>query len=1143
MNDILELFKKDVTVDDIIKNVKINNFSYLVNNISINAGYLLTSLIFKNTDQFIFYIAPNLFKANHAYDMFCHILGYENVNLYVVDELMSSELVAVSSDLKEERLNTIKSIYTNSKKIIVTHPQAILKPLLKKEKIFNSIIKLKVNEDIDIKELVDSLIKMGYKKRPTTESVGDFSIRGEVIDIYSNFYQDPIRINLFDTEIELIKFFDSETQRSHKKISEAIIFPINEIVYSEDEKDEFLNKIKSLGNELPNFMLRDLEDFTNYENLERINKYIKYLEPNPVTLLDYLDEKIVVYQDIKQIKDNYASLLTDLENYISSLNKPKDLDLFFFFDFHNLFYGVNQKIFFQELVKTIDYEITNVFNFASYPLVEYQNDIKNLVFDLKANKDKTFIFAFKDKNKIGLIKEILTQNQLQVYEINSFEEVKEKKINVIEVKNAVSLGLANTNLEVLTEKEVFKNVKLTKAKFRTLQNSKPISAKDELKVGDYVVHYDYGIAIYKGIKTVELKDVKNDYILLQFANIELYIPVEKINLLEKYQGTEGTVTKLTNVGKGEWDKKKQKIKEKLESIAADLIKVQAAREKLHGFKYSKDGEFQKMFETDFEHEETVDQLKAVAEIKKDMEEGKIIDRLICGDVGYGKTEVAMRIAFKTVLDKKQVAYLAPTTILTNQHYNNFKNRFEKYGIRVELLNRLVPSKKQKEIIDGIKTGEVDIVIGTHRILSDDVKFKDLGLLVVDEEQRFGVVHKEKIKQLKQNVNVLTLTATPIPRTLQMSIMGVRQLSLIETPPKDRYPVQTYVLEENDAIIKEAIYRELARGGQVFYLHNRIDDLDELHRKIQRLVPEARIIVAHGQMNKIELEESIQAFIDGEYNVLLCTTIIETGIDIPNTNTLIIDNADHLGLAQIYQIRGRVGRSDRIAYAYLLYAEDKVLTDEAMKRLNAIKEFTKLGSGYKIALRDLAIRGAGDILGREQSGFVDAIGLDMYMKMLSEAILKVQGIEEEKEEENVRIDISKHVSDDYVSDDDIKILIHKEINKIKTKEQKQKVISEFTDRFGKLTDEILLYIEERYLQALLKKFKITNVMETNNLVMAIIPKDVSSKLDTEKLFVSATKISQKIDFEYKSGQIIIKIKKEPKDKSWVYLLSSLLEVQI
>ncbi|MCK9471356.1 MAG: transcription-repair coupling factor [Bacilli bacterium] len=1141
MNDILELFVEDEVVESFEKGIEVNNFSYLVNNLSVNHGYLLTSLAFKKTNKFIIYLASNLYKANHSYDMFCNLVGYENVNLYVVDELVSSELIAVSSDLKNERLDTFKSIFDNTPKIIITHPQALLRPLINKEDYFGSIINIKVNDDLNVDEFINNLIKLGYKKRPTTELPGEFSVRGEIIDVFSNYYDEPIRINLFDIEVETIKTFDPQTQRSNKKIDSAIIFPINELIYDENKKNEVIKKIRSVSAEIPNFVQRDLLDFENYENLERITKYIKYIDSNPATLLDYIEDKIVFYNEFSQLKDNYNNLILDLDNYIGTLNKPAKLDLFFFFDFYNILHNVNNKVFTSFAKQSLNnIKLDKIYSLGGYGVIDYQNDIKNLIADLKANKNKTFVFAFREEERLNLLREILADGGLEVNFITSYKQIKKKSINLIKVVNPISYGFIHSNFEVLTEREIFKSIKIPKAKFRTSMQTKPVSSKDELQRGDYVVHYDYGIAIYLGIKTVELKDIKNDYILLKFENIELYIPVEKINLIEKYQGTEGTVPKLTNIGKGEWDKKKKRIKEKLETIAADLIKIQASREQNRGVKYPKDNDYQKLFEDDFIYEETKDQIKAIEEIKKDMEDGKIIDRLICGDVGYGKTEIAMRIAFKTVFENKQVAYLAPTTILTRQHYYTFKERFEKYGIKVELINRLVSRKKQAEIIDNLRNGTVDIVIGTHRLLSEDIVFKDLGLLVVDEEQRFGVVHKEKIKKLKENVNVLTLTATPIPRTLQMSIMGVRQMSLIETPPKDRYPIQTYVLEENDAIIKEAIYRELARDGQVFYLHNRIDGLDRLQRKIQRLVPEARIITAHGKMTKNELENSIQAFIDKDYNVLLCTTIIETGIDIPNTNTLIIDRADYLGLSQIYQIRGRVGRSDRIAYAYLLYEEDKVITEDATKRLNAIKEFTNLGSGYKIAVRDLAIRGAGDILGKEQSGFVDAIGLDMYMKMLNEAIKKVQGIPEEKEEENYRIEISKHVDESYVSDDDIKILIHKEIHKIKSKEDKEEIITEFSDRFGKLNEEILLYIEERYLQKLLKKFKIHNVMESNNLVMAIFNKKTSKEVNAEKLFVNATNISNRIDFEYKNEQIIIKIKKEPKDKTWIYVLSNLLD---
>lgn len=1143
MNNIVDLFSRNKTVEELMKSVQTDEYSYLVNSLTNNQGYLLTYLSFLRTNDTVIYLASNLFKANHAYEVFCKLAGYDQVNLYVADELVSAELLAVSSDFKFERLNTIKNIIKNERKIIVTHVQALLRPLLSKKRMAEGEIVLRVNQRMDNQELIRKLVSLGYKRVPTTTMVGEFSVRGEIIDVYPLFYDNPVRINFFDIEIETLKEFSAETQKSISQVQEVMIFPLNEIIYDEKQKEEIIKAISKASSSLPDFVRNDLNDLENYENLDRLLKYIPYIDPDYTTLTEYIDEKLVFYEEYQRLRENYEHLLLDLSNYLEQLQKPKNLELFFFFDFDNIFYHIQRKIFLSEYKQTLNYPIEKIFVLNGYPVIDYQNNIKSLIQDLKANPEKTFIFALFTEERLNLLQEIFSENDLPISRLNNFARLKSKGINLICSENAVSYGILG-EYEVITEQEVFKDLKVQKTRFRSiLQSSKPLVTKEDLKIGDYVVHYDYGVGRYLGIKTVELKDVRNDYITLEYANMELYIPVEKITLLEKYQGSEGVVPKLTSIGKGEWEKKKQKIKEKLETIAADIINLQAKREENKGYKYAEDNEYQKLFEEDFEYEITPDQLKAVEIIKRDMEVGKIVDRLICGDVGYGKTEIAMRIAFKTVYANKQVVYLAPTTILTRQHYYTFKNRFEKYGIRVELLNRLVSKAKQNQIIDDLKKGLVDILIGTHRILSDDVHYKDLGLLIVDEEQRFGVIHKEKIKRLKTNVNVLTLTATPIPRTLQMSIMGVRQLSLIETPPKDRYPIQTYVIEENDIVIKEAIYRELSRGGQVFYLHNRIGNLDLLYRRLKRLVPEARIGIAHGQMTKIQLENTIQDFIDREYNVLLCTTIIETGIDIPNTNTLIIDGADYLGLSQIYQIRGRVGRSDRVAYAYLMYEEDKVLTEDATKRLNAIKEFTNLGSGYRIAVRDLAIRGAGDILGKEQSGFIDAIGLDMYMKMLSEAINKVKGIKEPEQEKPYLIEVSKHVDESYVSDDDIKILIHKEIYRIKSKTEKEQVIQEFTDRFGKLNREILTYIEERNLQTLLKEYEVNNILESQNMVMVVISKRKTAQLSAEKIFMKATEISSDINFEYKHQQLIIKIKKQPKDKEWIFLLTALLESQL
>jgi transcription-repair coupling factor (superfamily II helicase) len=971
-----------------------------------------------------------------------------------------------------------------------------------------------------------------------TSSTGDFSVRGEVIDIFPVFSEKPIRINFFDEEIEKLRYFDSLTQISNNDIKDIDIYPLNELVYDNYIKEQAINNIKGIAQEK---VLESIyEDIENHENDERINKFINYFYSDVCNILDYIEDFTIMYDEFSKINEVYEKLQIDI-NYLKEERKNvKNNKILYLLDINNIFNKHRKEIYLSDILQNLKgVKLDVLININSYLVIDYRNDIKNFINDIKANPSKTFILAFSDEKKYSLIKEVFL-GEIKYQECDDYNDIVKQKVNIIKSDISLGYGMFDENYEVFTEKELFRDFKFKQTKYRSsYQNTISIESKEELEIGDYVVHYDHGIGKYKGIKTVQVHDVRNDYIWIEYSNMEIYIPVENISLLDKYQGSEGSIPKLTKLGTKEWDKRKKVISEKLEDIAKELIDTQVIREQNIGYVYPKDDEFQKLIEDEFPHDETSDQIKAIKDIKKDMEQGKIIDRLICGDVGYGKTEIALRAAVKTVLGQKQVAYLAPTTILSRQHYYTFKERLDKYGIRVELLNRLIPPKKQKEIINGLKSGLVDIIIGTHRILSEDIKFIDLGLLIVDEEQRFGVIHKEQIKKLKSVVNVLTLTATPIPRTLQMAITGIRQLSLISTPPKDRYPVQTYVVEENDIVIKEAIYRELSRGGQVFYLHNKVVDLERIYRKIQRLVPEAKIIIAHGQMNKEQLEDSITNFVDGEYNVLLCTTIIETGIDIPNTNTLIIDNADQLGLSQIYQIRGRVGRSNKIAYAYLTYKKNKVLTQTAAKRLNAIKEFTSLGSGYRIAIKDLAIRGAGDILGREQSGFIDSVGIDMYMRMLDEAINKIKGLKT-KEKPYYDIEVSKHVDDKYVSDDTIKIYIHKEISKIESQKEKERIINEFIDRFGKLNEEILLYIEKKYLESLLIKNNINKINETNNMVIIILSSELLNKINIENLFMKAYEISSRFSFESKRKLLIMKIEKTQDEKNWIYLLTRFFE---
>ncbi|MDD4211833.1 MAG: transcription-repair coupling factor [Bacilli bacterium] len=1135
MHNSFTLFKTYPTVQSILHAVRQEGSHTLVVNSTPTTNTLLASSLWEEVKYPIVYVASNIYKATAAYEMLCQIMGYESVHFYATDDVVATELLAASNEFRYERLHTVNAILSHQAKIIVTHVGALVRPLLPPEVILDHIITLQKNSTINPKEFIRKLVESGYRKVGITQAVGEFSVRGEIIDIFPINRDEPIRVDLFDIEIEYIKTYDPITQKTKTPLQEVTIDPMNELIYSDPEA--IIARLREAG--ATDAMEEDFSDFRNYQHLDRLHRLIGYVSPKISSLLDYLDQKIILYEEVKRCEESYQKLVLEVTDYLQNKPNKSSIKCLYYDDFASMFPLHSTQIFLSEFRSSlVGYSLDFMFDLHGYSIIDYANDLQNLSLDLKTIT-RPIILTGSTKETVALLEEILKDRGLESSPYDG--RYSSKKIMIAHVPNGVSFGFTD-GFEVIHESSIFKKYRPRKAKYRSAyQEASPLHDVDELKPGDFVVHFDYGIGEYLGIKTVELQDVKNDYIMLRYSNMELYIPVEKINLLERYQGTEGSTPRLSAIGTKEWEQRKARVKEKLESIARDLIKVQALREEAKGTQYGADDEIQKSFEEDFDYVETPDQLKSIEAIKTDMEEGIIVDRLVCGDVGYGKTEVAMRIALKTVLAGEQVAYLAPTTILTRQHYLNFKERFASYGVSVGLLNRMVDPSVQREVTTQLKSGVLDIVIGTHKLLGEEIRFKKLGLLIVDEEQRFGVVHKEKIKQLKHNVNVLTLTATPIPRTLQMALMGVRQLSLIETPPQNRYPVQTYVLEQNDTIIREAIYRELGREGQVFYLHNRISDLDRVLRRLQRLVPEARILIAHGQMDRTALEDAISAFIDREYDVLLCTTIIETGIDIPNTNTLIVDMADRLGLAQMYQIRGRVGRSDRVSYAYFMFEENKVLTESGSKRLNAIKEFTTLGSGYKIALRDLAIRGAGDILGREQSGFIDSIGLDMYMKLLADAMREAQGIKKpESEDKSWDIEVSKHVDEIYVGDDEVKIYIHKAIASIKTKEDKEHLKEELLDRFGKLTPEIAFYMEKKYLDYLMSQCGIEDVKESPHEVRVHFLRERSETMNGAKLFQRANQLSPLFKFEYRGRKIHIILPKRQKDQKWIGTFITLFE---
>lgn len=1101
MNDFLKFIQSINKYNNLVKQLTSSKEGHIyIGNCATNLSKIISSLLYLNSDKSIVYVTENIYEASKAYEVFCDLLSLDEVSFFPQEEFISSELVASSKTFKLARMQALHNIVNNKKQLIVTCSEGITKRTMSRQRIIDSTLSINVGDTYPIRKLVNDLISRGYKKTPTTYEIGSLSVRGSLVDIYPINSNDIYRISYFDDEIETIKIVDNETQMSKEKVSSIEVFPLFEMYYSLDEVNTIVNRIKD---EVPmsKKVEHDIEKIIDYDSLDQLYIYLPFIDSNYSSFLELLDNPICIYEDLSRILDHEDAQTKEISEYFLAVKYSSKND--FFKSIKQCLGYSNYNIYTSNSISSLnDIRLTKLIDLHTVNCFDYNNNIKTVIEDIKVTKDRTCIVTHFDESKVKFLCEVFSNHNL-VYIINSLHDINSytsNEVNLIICPSSYGFIDLELNLEILTPNE-FAPGKINKSsKYQKYyKNTTKIYSKDDIKPGDYIVHQDYGIGIYGGIESRNIRGNINDYVKIIFAEeSSLLVPIENIYLLEKYNSSKDLLPKLNKIDGKEWKKKKAKVTERVYEVAKRLIKVQAEREVKKGFVYEKDTDEQIKFESDFDYNETIDQLQAINDVKADMESSKPVDRLVCGDVGFGKTEVAMRAAFKACENGKQVAYLAPTTVLTRQHYYTFKERFEKYGVRVELLNRFVSKKDQEKTIEGLRKGYVDIVIGTHRLLSNDIIFKDLGLLIIDEEQRFGVSHKEKIKEMKANVDVLTLTATPIPRTLQMSLSGLRDLSLIETPPTNRLPIQTYVLEANDSVIREAINREIGRGGQVFYLLNRIEKLDMLIAKIHRLNPYAKVGMIHGKMNKDDIESQLISFLDREFDVLVCTSIIETGIDIPNANTLIIEDSDHLGLGQLYQIRGRVGRSDRISYAYLMYDAHKVITDTARKRLDAIKEFTALGSGYKIAMRDLAIRGAGDILGDEQSGFIDAIGMDLYMKLLNEAINDVKGIKEENEVAHYNININRHIEKEYVEDEEIIISIHKEICKIRSREQINNLISEYTDRYGKLSSSVLLYMEGKYLEFLLKSRGVERINETDKEVIITLDNDALKRIDIDSL---------------------------------------------
>ena len=1002
----------------------------------------------------------------------------DNVYLFPMDDFLTSVALAVSPEFKVKRLETLDKI-KEKKSIVITNLTGYLRYLPDINIKDKLNLEITKSTKINREKLEEILDKYGYNKETLVTTTGEYAVRGYVIDIFLINEDHPIRIEFFGSNIDSIRYFNESTQLSIKQLDSINITPNKEVTTTKNS-----------------------------------------------SIYDYLKEPITIFYNRSQIENSYKKMLEDIINY----NKEIDSNEKYMFDFEEI--NPDYKIF----INTFENEnIKNSLTFISKEIENFNSNydkLKDFV-NSKIIKKKTVIFCLSKDSQIKIIKELFPNAIVTKNIINNSINIINKQINNgFEYKDYVVIG------EFDIEK-----VHSTSIKYKNNYHiGKKIKDIDSLSLGDYVVHRQHGIGIYNGIITLNTSGIKKDYLQINYKDTDkVYIPVEKISSIYKYSDKDGTKPKINKLNSTSWAKTKQTLQKKIKDISEELIKLYSIRNSIKGEAYVPN-ELESQFDSEFEYELTRDQEKVINEIYRDLDSVVPMDRLLCGDVGFGKTEVAFRAIFRTVLNNKQVCYLCPTTILSKQQYESALNRFKNYPVEIALLNRFTTPKEVKRIKEGLKTGVIDIVFGTHRLLSDDIEYKKLGLLIVDEEQRFGVTHKEKIKKYKNDVNVLTLSATPIPRTLKMAMSGLRDLSVIDTPPVNRYPVQTYVLQENDVIIRDAIYKELSRNGQVFILYNKVETIENEVEKIKRLVPEARIKYAHGQMSKTELDDIMTEFTEYEFDILVCTTIIETGIDIQNANTLIIIDADYFGLAQLYQIRGRVGRSDKIAYAYLLYNKSKVLNETSVKRLQAIKEFTELGSGYRIAMRDLSIRGAGDIIGSEQAGFVDTVGISLYMKMVEEEIKRLNGEKvEEEDDKPALVNVETAIDDNYVKDEELKIEIHQKINEIDSYEKLLDTKKELEDRFGKVSSELEVYMYEEWFEKISEDLKITKVIQNERFVEIELPEEISSQTKGDKLFLESYNINANFKFRYFNKRIIISLPLKGLEKHFLYYFVPLLNI--
>lgn len=1149
MQGLINWFIQDNELNAIMTGFQQGLREQLISGLSGTARNLFLAALYQKINKPIVVITPNMYHGQKVFEDISQILPEAKVWLYPANELVISEVSISSPEIIGQRLEVLNDIATGQKGILVVPYAGARRSTVPLNEWKKAQISLKIGDEIQLEDFIQHLISLGYERVDMVEGRGEISVRGGIVDLFPVYMPHPVRIELFDVEIDSIRTFNIENQRSIENLQELLIGPTKEIFgthstflqASEKVSDAVERALKKIGD--PEVKKRitekigwEVEQLREGHSFPGIYKYLSFLYPSKETILDYLGgNPLIVLDEPTRISEAASQLDKEEEEWkISMISEGEflpDIELSHTFD--SLLSRVNQSylylsLFLRQVPKTNPQNIVNLNCKTMQNFHGQMNVLKSELERWKKSSSTVLIFA-ADEERARRMERVLADYGMEADLILKMEEIVKTNRPLITLGNLQNgFELPYMHLVVITENEVFTQKQRKANRVRqNISNAERIKSYTDLRVGDYVVHVNHGIGKYLGIETLDINGIHKDYLHIKYAgNDKLYVPIEQIDLVQKYIGSEEKEPKIYKLGGSEWKKVKNKVNASVKDIAEDLIRLYAERQQAKGIAFSSDGEEMREFETMFPYEETPDQLRTIREIKNDMEEVRPMDRLLCGDVGYGKTEVAIRAAFKAVLDGKQVAILVPTTILAQQHYETFKERFADYPVNISVLSRFRSRKEQNATTKGVKDGTIDIVIGTHRLLSKDMVFRDLGLLIVDEEQRFGVTHKEKLKRFKTNVDVLTLTATPIPRTLHMSMIGVRDLSVIETPPENRFPVQTYVMEYSSALVREAIEREMARGGQVYFLYNQVQGIEKMADQLRALIPEARVVVAHGQMGENELESVMLGFLDGEADVLVSTTIIETGVDIPNVNTLIVIHADRMGLSQLYQLRGRVGRSNRIAYAYFTYQRDKVLSETAEKRLQAIKEFTELGSGFKIAMRDLSIRGAGNLLGAEQHGFIASVGFDLYSQMLKEAIEELKG-EAPKEEEvrpEINLTLDAFIPSEYIRDGKQKIEMYKRFAAVTSFTDLDDLTEELLDRFGSIPQSVSNLLLVSRLRVLAIKHRILEMNQKGNEIQILFHIDQTSAVDWGQIFDLASKFQRRIGLsKLPSQQIMVTIK--------------------